>query len=224
MGTDLTPGHTYTDGDFASGPSLTEHVSEAIIKPSFISAKNTRSPLVLTDEFVVRDTVADALRKGTLTDLLALLVGAGSVIQTQYAEYLANSNLTVILPLDDTIPQNTEGTQVIQATITPMFTTSRILVRFQGVISSSAVGTHSAALFRDAAAPALCATVVSVDVANYRRIISFEYLDSPSSTSALTYKVRVGPSAAVTVRMNGSSVARDFGGVARTTLTLQEIK
>ena len=224
MGQDLTPGHTYADGEFVNGPSLTEHVSEAVIKPSFISAKTVKSPLALTDEIVVRDTVADALQKGTLTDLLALLVGAGSVIQTQYAEYLANSNLTVTIPVDDTIPQNTEGTQVVSATITPVFITSRILVRFQGVFSCSAVTTCAAALFRDAAVAALCATAVTEDAINYRRILSFEYLDSPSSTSALSYKVRVGPGAASTLRMNGTTASREFGGVERTTLTLQEIK
>ena len=46
---------------------------------------------------------------------------------------------------------------------------------------------------------------------------SFEYLDSPSTTSALTYRVRVGPDRAATIRFNGSATARFFGGVSRTT-------
>ena len=37
----------------------------------------------------------------------------GSIIQTAYAEYPANANLTVVIPSDDTIPQWTEGTEIL---------------------------------------------------------------------------------------------------------------
>jgi hypothetical protein len=55
MGTDILPGHQYTDGEFINGPSLTEHVSEATIKPTFYSSRAAKDPVVLTDEFLVRD-------------------------------------------------------------------------------------------------------------------------------------------------------------------------
>lgn len=225
MGTDLLPGHQYTDGEFINGPSLTEHVSEATIKPTFYSARSAKDPAVLTDELLVRDTVADAYRKVTLATLQGLMVGPGGVIQTSYSEYTANSNLTAIIPQDDTIPQNTEGTQIITSSITPIFTASRILVRFQGQWAPGVANvTTSAALFRDAAASSLCAVAVSQSGGNFCTPIAFEYLDSPSSISLLTYNVRVGPASAVTIRFNGSTASRQFGGVSRTTLTLQEIK
>jgi hypothetical protein len=225
MGNDILPGHQYTDGEFVSGPSLTEHVGEATIKPAFFSSKTAKDPVVLTDEFLIRDTVADQYRKVSLAALQGLMVGPGGVIQTSYAEYLANTNLTAIIPVDDTIPQNTEGTQIVQATISPLYITSRILVRFQGMCSGSVNNlVNTVALFRDAVASALCAVDQHNAGTNFRSIISFEYLDSPSSTSALTYKVRTGPNTAGTIRFNGSSAGRDFGGAARTTLTLQEIK
>ena len=82
MGTDLLPGHSYTDGEFVNRALLTEHVSEATIKPTFYSARSAKDPAVLTDELLVRDTVADQYRKVTLTTLLKLMVGAGSIIQT----------------------------------------------------------------------------------------------------------------------------------------------
>ena len=40
----------------------------------------------------------------------------------------------------------------------------------------------------------------------------FSYQDSPATTSATTYKLRVGPGTAGTVRMNGYTVSREFGG------------
>ena len=224
MGNDILPGHVYTDGEFINGPSLTEHVGEATIKPSFYSARSAKDPAVLTDEFLVRDTVADAYRKVTLATLLKLMVGAGSVIQTSYGEYTANSNLTALIPNDDTIPQNTEGTEIVTASITPKFSSSLILVRFVGPFTMNVQGVGMAALFRDAAAGALAATVEHVESAiQPRRHLVLEKQDSPSSTSAITYRIRVGPNTG-TMRMNGSSLTREFGGVSAATLTLQEIK
>lgn len=224
MGADILPGHTYTDGQFINGPSLTDHVGEATIKATFYSSKTAKDPAVLTDEFLVRDTVADAYRKVTLATLQGLIVGPGGAIQTSYAEYSANSNLTTIIPIDDTIPQNTEGTEILTSAITPKFSSSKILVRFAAQVSGASVVSIVAALFRDAAASALASNFVTQDAANFARPLSLTYLDSPSTTSGLTYRIRVGPGSAGTIRLNGSTLQRFLGGTIRATLTLQEIK
>jgi hypothetical protein len=222
MGTDITPGHNYVDGDDVSGPSLTEHVSEAIIKPSFISAKAVRT-LALADEFLVRDTVGDAFGKATLQALLNRVVTPGSVIQTQYSEYLANTNLVPTIPTDDTIPQNVEGTEILTCNITPIYATSTILVRFNGMFTVDRIAGATAALFRNAAVPALMA-IAETTSANEAKIFHFEFLDTPSSTTLQTYRIRTGPNAVAIMRFNGNITGRFFGGVARTTLTVQEIK
>jgi hypothetical protein len=41
--------------------------------------------------------------------------------------------------------------------------------------------------------------------------------------SSTTYKVRIEPETAGTLRMNGINTGRFFGGVARSTLILEEI-
>jgi hypothetical protein len=224
MGSDILPGHTYTDGQFVSGPSLTDHVGEATIKPSFYSSKTAKDPVTLTDEFLIRDTVADSYRKVSLATLQGLMVGPGGVVQTSYGEYTANTNLTAVIPFDDTIPQNTEGTEILAVAITPKFSTSRVLVRFEGEFSASASLWGVAALFRDAAANALSGQFIWTPLASTGHMISLSAFDSPASTSALTYRIRVGPSTAGTIRFNGTNTGRILGGVARTTLTLQEIK
>ena len=48
--------------------------------------------------------------------------------------------------------------------------------------------------------------------------------DSPATTSAVTYTVRIGPNAAGTVRLNGTTATRDFGGASRAVLIVQEVK
>jgi hypothetical protein len=118
--------------------------------------------------------------------------------------------LTAVIPLDDTIPQNTEGTEIVTASITPVFAASRILVRFQGFCSTTVPANSVGALFRDAAASALAASAVSIGVVGALFILSFEYLDSPSSTSALTYRVRVGPDRAATIRFNWKRYCQVF--------------
>src|SRR4029077_15126340 len=99
MGNDILPGHQYIDGQFISGPSLTDHVGEATIKPTFYSSKTAKDPVVLTDQLLIRDTVADAYRTVSLATLQGLMVGPGGVIQTSYAEYTANSNLSAVIPM-----------------------------------------------------------------------------------------------------------------------------
>src|SRR4029077_4212584 len=188
MGNDILPGHQYIDGQFISGPSLTDHVGESTIKPTFYSSKTAKDPVVLTDQLLIRDTVADAYRTVSLATLQGLMVGPGGVIQTSYAEYTANSNLSAVIPIDDTIPQNTEGTEILAAAITPKFSSSRILVTFAGQWATSIVVTMIAALFRDASASALAARVETEETNNFMRGVELTYMDSPSTTSAITYR------------------------------------
>ena len=225
MGNDILPGHQYSDGEFVSGPSLTDHVGEATIKPSFFSSKTAKDPAVLTDEFLIRDTVADSYRRVSLATLQGLMVGPGGVIQTSYGEYTANTNLMATIPVDDTIPQNTEGTEILAVAITPKFSSSRILARFQAQYSNTpAPSTALVALFRDANANALASQISTMGTASFQLNLALEYMDSPSTTSAITYRIRIGPGAGAIMRLNGNPGQRYMGGSSRATLTLQEIK
>ena len=158
----------------------------------------------------------------TLQQIHDLILYPGSVVQTAYAEYTANSNLSAVIPDDDTIPQNTEGTEIINLSITPRFATSTILLSFEGIFDSSAPVAATVALFRDSLAPARAARGIN-NAGSARIGIQLKYMDSPATTSATAYKIRVGP-ASGTIRMNGSTAQRYLGGSQRTTLTIQEIK
>lgn len=223
MGNYLTAGHTFNDGDTITGPSLTEHVAEATFKTTSVTAQTLKTPAALTDQLLV--VASGAFFQETLQQIHDLILYPGSVIQTAYGEYVANSNLSAVIPNDDTIPQNTEGTEIINLSITPRFATSLIMVRFQtfGTLGGSAPGNIAAALFRDSTVNALAATGALVETTNARRPLVLEYQDSPATTSSVAYKIRVGPDAG-TARLNGNSTTRHYGGAARATLVLQEIK
>jgi hypothetical protein len=162
-----------------------------------------------------------------------LLSMAGALLPTParaYATYAANAALSTIIPLDDTIPQSNEGTEIVTASITPQATTNRIRVTFTGQAHGS--GTVDAqraiaALFQDSVADALCATATHVNSnegssVDEPAILSLTFEHSPATVSAVTYKIRVGANSG-TVRMNGTASARWFGGVSIASLVLQEV-
>jgi hypothetical protein len=150
---------------------------------------------------------------------------AGTVAQTVIGEYTANADLTTLIPFDDSIPQNTEGTEIITASITPRSATSKINVRVAGSgYAAAASDVIVFAVFRDSVADALYAGFGSeASSAGTPSVLSGQFQDSPATASAITYKLRVGGTGG-TVRLNGITTGRRFGGVAKTTLILEEIK
>lgn len=155
-----------------------------------------------------------------------LELAPGTVIDRAYAEFTATSTFATTIPLDDTIPQNTEGVQVLSASITPKSTTNRVRVRFSTQFSLNTVsgGGAVAALFLNSGANAIMARHFlgrnNGDVYG----LSFEFEHVPGATSAQTYAVRLGPNAGQAINVNGDYLGnRFFGGVSRTTLILEEI-
>lgn len=147
----------------------------------------------------------------------------GAVIDRAYATYTANANLTTILPADNTVPQNTEGTQVLSASLTPKSTTNRIRARVMLWGSPSIDQYINAALFTGGASAVQAASVYAY--AGLPSPLPFEYEYVPGSTSAQTVTVRVGPHSASTIRLNGDTASSFFGaGLSACTLVLEEIK
>lgn len=146
---------------------------------------------------------------------------SGGLVSKAYASSADNSSLSATIPFDDSIPQITEGTEVLTVQVTPQSITNRVRLRFQAFGACSSVGNRAAAaLFMNSTADALAATgQASVNtVAGLRFTLEFEHV--PATLSTITYRIRVGPSASDggTLRLNGTSAARLFGGVAVATL------
>lgn len=149
-------------------------------------------------------------------------VWGGGVVQRAFTSYASNADLTTAIPADDTIPQNTEGTEIMTLAITPKSASNRIRIRFQawGVMDAAQYG--AAALFVDTTADALAAEAVggAAGQAPFQMLIEYEV--SAASTTARTYKIRVGP-ASGTMRLNGRTTTRFFGGVSLATLIVEEV-
>jgi hypothetical protein len=148
---------------------------------------------------------------------------AGSTIQTVSATYTSNTDLTATIPLDDTIPQITEGTEVVTVTITPTSATSTIEISFNAFGAASSASVLSAALFKDSGPNALQVSTMVAGGGSLPDCISLAYAEGAVNTTSRTYRIRVGLSSG-TCRLNGTLTSRLFGGAAAACVIAREIK
>ena len=152
----------------------------------------------------------------------------GAVLQkrrVQSAAVLAVGSTAV--PLDDTIPQNTEGDS-LNAALTDRTITARSalnIARITAAINFSAAGSVQTALtvFQDAGANAIAvaATQTVSGGANCNLTLGYEAI--VGTTSATTYKLRLGNSGGSATTLNGRAGARDFGGTYSSWFQVEEI-
>ena len=147
----------------------------------------------------------------------------GALIQSASSTYASNADLSTTIPNDDTIPQNTEGTEVVSVSITPTSSTSTIEVEFRAMGSGGASALITAALFKDSGANALQVTTAVAGSTILPQGVSLLYQESAGSTSSRTYKIRVGMNSG-TCRLNGTTSARLYGGAAAAYIVAREIK
>jgi hypothetical protein len=163
------------------------------------------------------------VHNGTNFTVLNPTMAQGGLVDTAVATYATSTGMSTALPRDDTVPQSSEGTEILSASLTPKSSTNKVRVSFTGFGSPNSAVAISAALFIDSTASALTATSTSFAAADTHSVISFMFEHTPGDTNAHTYKVRVGPSSGAIIRMNGNSAGRYFGGIAACTLRIEEI-
>jgi hypothetical protein len=149
----------------------------------------------------------------------AWATGVSSVLQLVQVSTAAHSTQTSTIPLDDTIPQSSEGTQILTVNITPSNNTSRLVVtgvmQFglsqadQVIVSLFNGGTNAIAAWSDNFAGGLGQ-------------MSFVHEFVPGSTSPLTMAVRMGDVGGNQLDVNGISGGRLFGGVQRCWMLIAE--
>ena len=148
---------------------------------------------------------------------------SGSVVQKVTSVTTAYATGTTTMPLDDTIPQNTEGTEFLTASITPKYSDSSLHIEFSGNANSGTVVSVGTALFQDSTADALAATIFTSSAAGETMPVHLLYEMTSGTTSATTFKIRMGTATASTVSVNGLG-SRLFGGVMQTRMTITEVR
>jgi hypothetical protein len=140
---------------------------------------------------------------------------------TPYATVTAT---TTVIPYDDTIPQITEGVEVMTVSITPKSTTNRLRISFLGNFGSTSSTEHTTvALFQDSTANALTAVEADFDGNVHLGQAAIEYEMAAGTTSATTFRIRFGPGAGTSIINGISGSARKYGGVMAARLSVTEI-
>lgn len=160
-----------------------------------------------------------SLSAGTLT-----ASGSQKLVQYVDSSTSAVATGTTTIPLDDTIPQNTEGDQYLSVSITPTSSSNKLLIMVNANAAHTASGgVFILALFQDSTANALAAVTQGYDSPNKAETIPLVYYMTAGTTSATTFKVRIGSYVAGTTTLNGVSSARQMGGVMASSITVMEL-
>jgi hypothetical protein len=155
---------------------------------------------------------------------------AGGIVEQRVnASTGALVTCTTLLPFDDTIPQKTEGDEVITVTITPTSAANTLVIEFEGQMGAYN-GSNSyetaVALFQDATTNALAAGFGPSVTTGAVGVIGNSVLTHTmvaGTTSATTFKIRSGPNInTYPVYFNGQNTNRKFAGLSATTLSVTE--
>lgn len=154
---------------------------------------------------------------------LALDARTGLIVQDVLTLSSAAATGTTTIPLDDTIPQITEGTEFLTATITPTNVANRLIIEAVLHISSDTGSRHLiGALFQGAGANALAVSSAFMATAAAFTVLVIRHEMAAGTTSATTFRIRAGTDAAATVTLNGLSSVRKFGGATLSAFRVTE--
>lgn len=142
----------------------------------------------------------------------------GDTVRTWYVPYATNAALSTTIPVDDTIPTSSEGTEIISRAITLNSSVNLLDVNVSGfgnAVTGSAFGTL--ALFAGGSSAVQAITNGATGPQTYAMTHYF----SPGAAS-VTMSVRAGASSG-DWEGNGDSGGRLFGGIASLNMVVTEI-
>lgn len=148
--------------------------------------------------------------------------GSGRSYQSLTGTISPASGATII-PLSASAPLITGGTQIGTASFTPTASTAKVLIDFGVTLDASAANTIIiVAVFRNSTC--ISSSVVTIDTNGRPKTHTLTFVDSPATTSAVTYSGRVGVSTAgPTWYVNSVSTGNNLGGTLTTSFTLTEL-
>jgi hypothetical protein len=161
------------------------------------------------------------------TGTLRSTMSSGTIIQVKNTQFGTTTGaLTSHFPIDNTIPQNTEGNALtsLDTTITPTSASNwlvfDILVQMYITTACHVV----VALFKDSGADAIACSWCTVNT-GWITATPVRFRMTSPGTSAYTFKVRVGGHDAVGahVYVNGSSGGSYMGGTLVSSMTITEV-
>ena len=131
---------------------------------------------------------------------------------------------TFQIPGDDSKPQIGEGEEFLTLAFTPTNAASTLKISASCTAAHSVAGASLAmCLFKDAVADALDVGWATVPTVQYAVPLDIDYEMDAGTTSAITFRIRLGADAAGTTTLNGASGTRRYGGASVLRITVEEI-
>ena len=164
-------------------------------------------------------------KKDTVQGVLDLAGGGkiAQVVQSQTASIVTTSSS---ISHDNTIPQITEGAEVLTCAITPTNASSTLFI-FVDLMCGTAGGNVGTvlALFKDSTANAIEAKILDTGQNNYvHSDAKFIHKISAGSTSAQTFRARVAAAGSGTVGINSYNASdQTLGGVMKSSILIMEV-
>lgn len=174
-----------------------------------------------TDTLAVYDASTGIHKQGTISNIINTLL-PGKFVQAVSSSYTTHSSTATTIPLDDTIPQNTEGVQLTTVSITPQSASSNLIILANVWCANSTALGASAAIFQDSTADAIAASCTWIETVGAPSTIPIHHVMTAGSTASTTFALRAGPSTG-TLYFNGIAAGRLLGGVGQCVLTVIEI-
>lgn len=174
--------------------------------------------------FESTQNVAGTWASAATTIVVNPAVRPGMIMQSLRTSTTAIVTCNTNIPFDNTIPQNTEGTQVLTQSITPTSGANVIRVEFGGWGSTVGSGSNmTASLIQDATANALAAAASQFGATSAIGPIFLRHEFVGNIIVATSMNIRVGNSAA-TVTINADTTPTQlYGGRASTWENVTEI-
>jgi hypothetical protein len=211
------------DANYAATITAALALKAPLASPAF-----TGNPTVPNQSAGTNNTRAanTAYADAAVAALSALIVAGGTavpgaVIGSVLASYTTNAVLTGTIPLDDTVPLNTEGDLILTQAYTPKSTTNKLRITARGVLATTPADNLVAAIF--AGSTCLQAAMINVTGANTKHAFMLQAEYTPGSVTSQSITLRTGGPGA-SYSHNGSTIGRVLGGAQATTLLIEEIK
>jgi hypothetical protein len=152
------------------------------------------------------------------------IAGHGTIAQVVRDVETAYITCGTIMPIDDTIPQNTEGDEILSVSITPTNAASTLLIIVDlNVQLAVASGLFASAIFVDSVSNAIAGRVGTSPTTGRVETSHYTHSLSAGGTAVRTYKLRAGSATATDLKINGDDATRLLGGVMSSSLTVIEV-
>jgi len=154
----------------------------------------------------------------------SIISSPSKIANIDYYPVASVSSFTGVIPVDNTIPQISEGSQLISRSYTPLVIGSTLLISVSAFFESSAARYLSGAIFRDSVSDAIGSGICTATAAVLPVGLSVTAKFVTTSLTPITFTFRVGQNTAgASITFNGITSAGIFNGTNNSSITITEV-